>query len=304
MAEPAANVVFVSPKQIAAGSDLFERYVIAADRQIKTLLTHHGAELIFHCCGELNDYMLRQFCTLEPVILSLGSSRKLWEDAAIVPKDIVLYGNLPSKHFYSDAVVTVEQVEAQACDLLSLDGTDWAPIYFGQRTKASAFFRIVSPFPGTLRMSHSLPRMNGCPACAIRDRRSQACASTCSHRDHGVRVEVLGGQIPEEHDVLRDDGGVLPELPRAAQAEDHRLQRGELAQHVVVQLAAAVEDQLRPVLGQQGLDLPIRGDHVPLEQIRPRRDLLGRDVDDIGRRLGHEDRLCARPGSARRPSGE
>jgi uroporphyrinogen-III decarboxylase len=119
MAEPAANVVYVSPKQIAAGSDLFERYVIAADRQIKTLLTHHGAELIFHCCGELNEYMLRQFCTLEPVILSLGSSRKLWEDAAIVPKDIVLYGNLPSKHFYSDAVITVEQVEAQACDLLS-----------------------------------------------------------------------------------------------------------------------------------------------------------------------------------------
>ena len=85
MAEPAANLVYVSPKQIAAGSDLFERYAIAADRQIQSLVAERGAELIFHCCGELDDYMVRQFCTLEPVILSLGSSRKLWEDAAIVP---------------------------------------------------------------------------------------------------------------------------------------------------------------------------------------------------------------------------
>jgi hypothetical protein len=31
-----------------------------------------------------------------PVILSLGSSRVLWEDAQLVPKHVVLYGNLPS----------------------------------------------------------------------------------------------------------------------------------------------------------------------------------------------------------------
>ena len=118
MAEPAANVVYVSPKQIEAGSDIFERYPIAADRRVKALLQQQGVDLIFHCCGELNDYMVQQFCTLGPVILSLGSSRKLWEDARIVPKDIVLYGNLPSKHFYSDAVITRAQVEHQACELL------------------------------------------------------------------------------------------------------------------------------------------------------------------------------------------
>jgi len=118
MAEPAANVVYVSPKQIEAGSDIFERYPIAADRRVKALVDRHGVDLIFHCCGELNDYMLRQFTTLDPVILSLGSSRKLWEDARIVPKNIVLFGNLPSKHFYSDAVITRAQVEAQACELL------------------------------------------------------------------------------------------------------------------------------------------------------------------------------------------
>ena len=118
MAEPAANVVYVSPKQIEAGSDIFERYPMAAGRRVKALLDRHGADLIFHCCGELNEYMVRQFTTLRPVILSLGSSRTLWEDARIVPKDIVLFGNLPSKHFYSDAVITRAQVEAQACELL------------------------------------------------------------------------------------------------------------------------------------------------------------------------------------------
>ena len=131
MAEPAANLVYVSPNQIAAGSDLFERYAIAADRQIQSLVAERGAELIFHCCGELDDYMVRQFCTLEPVILSLGSSRKLWEDAAIVPKHIVLYGNLPSKHFYSDDIITVAQVEAQACDLLSRMAQTGHPFILG-----------------------------------------------------------------------------------------------------------------------------------------------------------------------------
>jgi uroporphyrinogen-III decarboxylase len=118
MAEPAANSVYVSPKQIGAGSTIFERYAIGSDRRVQELLKRRGVDLIFHCCGELNEYMIQQFCSLEPVILSLGSSRKLWEDARIVPKHIVLYGNLPSKHFYSDAVITRDQVVRQACELL------------------------------------------------------------------------------------------------------------------------------------------------------------------------------------------
>jgi uroporphyrinogen-III decarboxylase len=131
MAEPAANIVYVSPKQIEGGSDIFERYPIAADRRVKALLDRHGVDLIFHCCGELNEYMLRQFTTLRPVILSLGSSRTLWEDARIVPKDIVLFGNLPSKHFYSDAVITRAQVEAQACELLRRMAAEGHPFILG-----------------------------------------------------------------------------------------------------------------------------------------------------------------------------
>jgi hypothetical protein len=128
---------------------------VTAAEEPEVALLERALELIFHCCGELNDYMIRQFCALEPVILSLGSSRKLWEDAAIVSKDIVLYGDLPSKHFYSDAVITVEQVEAQACDLLSRMAQTGHPFILGSecdilhvagggetiRKKAEAFVR-------------------------------------------------------------------------------------------------------------------------------------------------------------------
>lgn len=118
MAEPAANVVYLSPKQIAGGADIFERYVLAPGRRVKALLEGSGVDLIFHCCGELTDDMLQGFCSLDPAILSLGSSRRLWEDARIVPARTVLYGNLPSKHFYSDAMISREEVVRQACELL------------------------------------------------------------------------------------------------------------------------------------------------------------------------------------------
>lgn len=118
IAEPAANRVFLSPRQIDGGSDIFERYPMAANKRIKQLLDQHGVDLLFHCCGELTDGMVRHFTELRPVILSLGSSRVLWKDAALVPDDIVLYGNLPSKRFYSDDLITEQQVEEQACALL------------------------------------------------------------------------------------------------------------------------------------------------------------------------------------------
>lgn len=118
VAEPAANVVYISPRQIESGSDIFSRYVGQFNRRLKALLDKNGVDLIFHCCGELTDYMVQQFAALDPVILSLGSSRKLWEDARLVPEHIVLYGNLPSKHFYSDELITRQEVERRTCDLL------------------------------------------------------------------------------------------------------------------------------------------------------------------------------------------
>lgn len=117
IAEPAANKVFFSPKQLAAGSPVFEQFALAPNRAIAALLESRGADLLFHCCGELVDAMLDGFYSLRPALLSLGSSRRLWEDAARVPADIVLYGNLPSKQFYSDSVMPEEKVAALAAEL-------------------------------------------------------------------------------------------------------------------------------------------------------------------------------------------
>lgn len=157
IAEPAANKVYISPRQIEAGSDIFERYVIRPHRRIKALLDSHGVDLIFHCCGELTDYMVEQFTRLEPVILSLGSSRKLWEDARLVPKHIVLFGNLPSKHFYSDSLITREEVARLACELIRRMRDTGHPFILGSecdilnvpgyekplREKVEAFVRCV-----------------------------------------------------------------------------------------------------------------------------------------------------------------
>jgi len=118
--EPAANIVYLSPKQIEAGSDIFERFVMQPNLRLKRELAEAGVDLIFHDCGQLNDAMVRQYAErLDPVILSLGSSRKLWEDAALVPENVVLFGNLPTKSFYSDSVMPVDQVESMTLELIA-----------------------------------------------------------------------------------------------------------------------------------------------------------------------------------------
>lgn len=112
--EPAANQVYLSPVQLAADPGLFQRWVIATNLRLKALLNEEGVDLIFHDCGELTDDMVRAFNQLDPAILSLGSSRVLWEDAPLVDKRTVLYGNLPSKKFYSDKEITREAVAEQS----------------------------------------------------------------------------------------------------------------------------------------------------------------------------------------------
>lgn len=119
IAEPAASKVYISPNQMEQGSGIFERMVMRYLRRIKAFLDERGVDLIFHCCGELTDQMVQQYASLEPVILSLGSSRVLWEDARLVPRHVVLYGNLPSKRFYSDELVTHKQVEQLCCELIA-----------------------------------------------------------------------------------------------------------------------------------------------------------------------------------------
>ncbi len=116
--EPAANIVYLSPRQMSSGSDIFERFVMQPNLRIKSQLASAEVDLIFHDCGELNGYMVEQFASrLDPVILSLGSSRTLWEDAALVPKSVVLFGNLPTKKFYSDEAMPDEHVKAMTLEL-------------------------------------------------------------------------------------------------------------------------------------------------------------------------------------------
>ncbi len=118
LCEPAANKVFISPNQMDAGSDVFERLVMRPNRRIKKLLTEGDCDLIFHDCGELTDLMLKAFNDLDPAVLSLGSSRKLWEDARHVKTDTVLFGNLPTKRFYSDTEMPLEEVPRLSKQLL------------------------------------------------------------------------------------------------------------------------------------------------------------------------------------------
>ena len=117
LCEPAANKVYFSPNQLAESYAVFDRYVMSHNRALREHLRTRGVDLIFHDCGELTDDMVRRFATLDPAMLSLGSSRLLWEDAALVPTSTVLYGNLPTKRFYSDELVSVPEVRRLAAEL-------------------------------------------------------------------------------------------------------------------------------------------------------------------------------------------
>ncbi len=118
--EPAASALFVSPRQMAQGSPVFERFVLDPLIRLKALLDGHGVDLFLHDCGELTTSMVEALAgRVRPAVLSLGSSRRLWEDAAVVPPDVVLFGNLPSKHFYSDDTLPVDAVRAKTRELVA-----------------------------------------------------------------------------------------------------------------------------------------------------------------------------------------
>ncbi len=116
--EPAANQVYFSPNQLASSFEIFDRCVTQPLRLIAELCSARNVDFILHDCGELTNGMLERLAGLEPAMLSLGSSRLLWEDAALVPKSTVLYGNLPSKRFFSPQL-TVKEVESSTAELLS-----------------------------------------------------------------------------------------------------------------------------------------------------------------------------------------
>jgi uroporphyrinogen-III decarboxylase len=117
LCEPAANTVYFSPRQLETSYDTFDRYVMKPNLALRDQLGARTVDLIFHDCGELMDDMVSRFSQLDPAIISLGSSRRLWEDAGRLSKSTVLYGNLPTKQFYSDALMSVDKVRQLSAEL-------------------------------------------------------------------------------------------------------------------------------------------------------------------------------------------
>lgn len=110
LCEPAANLVYFSPNQIKDGATVFDDFVIAPNQRLKSLFDAHGVDLIFHDCGSLCPEMIASFAVLDPAILSLGSPVNLWDAQPLVPRNTVLYGNLPTKKFYSDEEVPLDKI--------------------------------------------------------------------------------------------------------------------------------------------------------------------------------------------------
>jgi hypothetical protein len=118
--EPAASTLFVSPRQMAHGSPVFDRWVLEPLERLKASLDEAGADLILHDCGDLVTPMVAALGQrVRPAVLSLGGSRRLWEDAAVVPSEVVLFGNLPTKHFYSDETLPLEAVRRTTVELVT-----------------------------------------------------------------------------------------------------------------------------------------------------------------------------------------
>jgi uroporphyrinogen-III decarboxylase len=156
LCEPAANRVYISPRQLANGSDVFERLVMEPNRRIRRTLAEGGADLVFHDCGELVDAMVAGLVALDPVILSLGSSRRLWEDARQVPRTTVLYGNLPTKSFFSDVEMPIGRVEELTRELLDRMGQSGHPHILGSECDVLS----VPGCEATIR--RKVERMLGC----------------------------------------------------------------------------------------------------------------------------------------------
>jgi uroporphyrinogen-III decarboxylase len=115
--EPAANTVYLSPNQLEEDPGIFDRFVIRYNKRLAQLLADRGVDLVFHDCGELIPMMIEAFQQLEPAILSLGSPVKLWEAAQYTRPETVLFGNLPSKKFFSDKEYPESALQAEAQEL-------------------------------------------------------------------------------------------------------------------------------------------------------------------------------------------
>ena len=141
LCEPAANRVYFSPRQIRKGATVYDAFVTEPNLRLKQVLDGAGGDLLFHDCGEVIPEMVASFGKLDPKLISFGSQVRLWEVEPYVAKDVVIFGNLPTRKFYSDAEVPLEAIEglvneieeklgatghpfivSSECDVLSMPG--------------------------------------------------------------------------------------------------------------------------------------------------------------------------------------
>ncbi len=141
--EPAYNTVYISPNQFKANPQLLDDLVIRYNNRMRDVMRKHDVDLIFHDCGALTEEIIASCNKLDPAILSLGSPSDMTLAAKFTQPQTVLFGNLPSKKFYSDNEMTQEQVRQQSrllikqmataghpfilateCDVLSVPGCE------------------------------------------------------------------------------------------------------------------------------------------------------------------------------------
>jgi uroporphyrinogen-III decarboxylase len=115
--EPACSSAYISPNQLAAHPGVLDTLVLTFHRRMRQVLADHDADLILHDCGQLTDDFVSSFKELDPAILSLGSPCDLPSMAHLVGPRTVMFGNLPSKKFYSDREMTVDEVRTAAATL-------------------------------------------------------------------------------------------------------------------------------------------------------------------------------------------
>ena len=172
--EPAANLVYFSPLQMAENSKPFETYVMEPMRRVAALLAAHKVDLIVHDCGELTDEMVRRLGSLGATMMSLGSSRELVHDAGLVPPDVVLYGNLPSKSFF-ESQLTPDEVEQRGKELVERMAAVGHPFILGTECD-------VLSVPG--RESEISSKVHALMQCCCErgegGRRSPRCRSFCA----------------------------------------------------------------------------------------------------------------------------
>ncbi|MCS7043250.1 MAG: hypothetical protein NZR01_10710 [Bryobacteraceae bacterium] len=120
LCEPAVSTAYLSPRMMARAPHLLEQFVLTPLQRVRESIEGAGADLILHDCGQLTAELVRALAwKLRPAMLSLGSSRRLWEDAALLPPDTVLFGNLPTRQFYSDSAMPDEEVRRLVQELIA-----------------------------------------------------------------------------------------------------------------------------------------------------------------------------------------